>query len=78
MINAEAPFRWMWDRLPPSEQDEVKEFFKGILEEEYWIIKDYEQLEEIAKRELNMVSKDNVREIAAEELRMIDDPEEEK
>ena len=74
MIDAEAPFRWMWDRLPTHEQKEVKEFFKKILEEDYWVLDSYDQIGDLAREDLNMIDLDEVVQIASEKFGMIDGP----
>ncbi len=71
MIDADAPFRWMWDKLPDSQKPQVRGFFKEVLEPNYFIYQTYEEVEDAA-REMNMINRDEVRQIASDELGMIE------
>lgn len=79
MMNAANVFTYMWSTLRPSEETEVADVMRTILEQKgFFILRNYEELESKARSELNMVNRDEVRQIAAEEYGMIDGPGEER
>lgn len=49
-----------------------------LREKGFFVLENHDELFDAAKRECNMVSRDDVRQIASEELGMIDSPDEER
>lgn len=69
-------------RLRPQGNPSQKAVLAGakiLLERKgFFVLKNHDELFEAAKRECNMVSRDDVRQIASEELGMVNDPNEER
>lgn len=74
-------FRLLWKQIHPACEDDVLNLFREILSENDPsgnLYATYEELEEAARKQLNMVPRDDVRMIASDELGMIDGPGEER
>lgn len=79
MIDADAPFRWLWDRIVPGEQNVVLDFFRRVLRENGdFVCESFDSLEKTAQEECNMVSRDSVKQIASEEYGMVEGKDEER
>lgn len=73
-------FEKLWEELPSVEEHRILQWMKEVLEDEedYSVYENMDAVATAAKKELNMVSRDDVPEIAAQEYHMIRDPSAEK
>ena len=75
-MNAADVFRILWREIPPSEEIETRKVIREILTEgNLNLYETYEELEAAARSELNMVNREDVRQIASDEYGMIDGPD---